>query len=217
MTPSDLLTYTRQRYNAIGDTFFPDGEIYNMFWKAQLELAVEFNCIERVYETPAVANQRAYDKPTNTIKIYRLTYDGMKLFPNDFLSDDAITGQDEDESVTGVPQWYQQWGESFYLRAVPGTSEEGKTLRLYTYDIPSVPTANGTLDVPAVYHPFLADYALWVMCMQDKNFAAADKLSIAWKENKRVVDQLERQKNSSDMFITVRDINTIGRDARFPR
>lgn len=217
MTPTDLETIVRQRYNAVGDTFFPQAEIFFFFYKAQVELAVEFNCIERVYETVTVDAQRAYDWPERALKIARITYDGEKLIPNDFMSDDTYTGNNENETITGRPQYYQQWGDALYLRPIPGTTEAGIQLKLYTFDMPSIPVANGTLDVPAVYHPFLADYALWAMCMQDQNAAIADRFLNAWVSNKKLVDSLEREKLVADRFATVRDMDTIDQESRLYR
>jgi hypothetical protein len=217
MTPTDLETFVRQRYNAVGDTFFPQTEIFNFFYKAQVELSIEFDCIERVYTTTTVADQREYDWPERALKIARITYDGDKLDPNDFLSDDVFTGDNENETMTGRPEYYQQWGDALYLRPVPGTNEAGVTLKLYTYDMPSVPSSLGTLDVPAVYHPFLADYALWAMCMQDQNPAIADRFLNAWKESKKIVSSLEREKLVADRFVVVRDMDTLNRESRLYR
>lgn len=215
MTPTDLETYIRQRYNAVGDNFFPQAEIFNFLWKAQMELAVEFDVIKRVYTTVTVASQRAYDWPTNAIKLIRMTYDGEKLEPNDFSDDDTYTGSDENETVTGRPYWYQQFGTSFYLRPVPGTAEAGMTIKLYTSDMPSVPVSAGTLDVPAQYHVFLADYALHAMCSQDQNANMADRYLSYWQESKKLVQQLEKKKLSADRLPVVRDIETMSLDVRF--
>lgn len=217
MTPTDLETYIRQRYNAVGDNFFPQVEIFNFIWKAELELANEFNLIENITTTVTVASQRAYDWPTNAIKLYRITYDGEKLEPNDFVDDDSYTGGNENETITGRPLWYQQYGKQYFLRPVPGTAEAGKQLKLYTYDMPSVPTPTGTLDVPDQYHAFLADYALYAMCMQDQNATMADRYMVTWKESKKIVGQLETKKLSADRFFVVKDIDYIYHDMRFYR
>ena len=69
MTPVELETYIRQRYNAVGDSFFSQLEIFNSMWQAQMELATESLCIKTTYTTTSVASQRAYDFPTNTISV----------------------------------------------------------------------------------------------------------------------------------------------------
>lgn len=48
MLPSDINTYARAKYNATGDTFFADTEIYYYIYQAELELAAEAPLI---YET----------------------------------------------------------------------------------------------------------------------------------------------------------------------
>lgn len=211
MTPTELETYVRQRYNAVGDNFFPQAEIFNFFWKAQMELAIEFDVIKRVYTTSTVISQRAYDWPTNAIKLSRMTYEGEPLTPNDFVDDDAYTGGDEDETSTGRPCNYQQFGNSFYLRPIP--SAVG-TIKLYTSDMPSVPTSAGTLDVPTQYHVFLADYALHAMCSQDQNAAMADRYLSYWQNSKNLVRQLEKKKLSADRLPVVKDVDSLYRESR---
>lgn len=215
MTPVDLETYTRQRYNAVGDFFFPEPEMFNFFYKAQCELASEFRCIRRIYTTQSVSGQRAYDFPENSIAIARATYDGEKMTPNDFVIDDAYTGNDENIATTGRPEFYQQWGQRFYLRPVPDTSS--LDIKLYTWDMPSVPTTTGTLDVPAVYHIFLSDYALHAMCLQDKDFGLADRYMQAWQANKEQVKKLEKQRLTADRFVTVKDVDDFYPESRYSR
>lgn len=217
MTPTELETYIRQRYNAVGDNFFPQAEIFNFLWEAQLELANEFDCVEKVYSTTAVANQRVYDWPTNAIKLFRMTFDGEPVEPNDFTDDDSYTGGNENETITGRPYWYQQFGTNFYLRPTPGSAEAGLVIKLYTFDMPSVPTSVGTLDVPVQYHPFLSNYALYAMCSQDQNASMADRYLDKWRDNKKLVGQLEMKKKSANRLPTVKNIDYIYREARVIR
>lgn len=203
MTPTELETYTRQRYNAIGDNFFPQTEMFNFFYEAQNQLAMKTNCIRSVYTATSVASQRAYDFPTNAIAIVRVEYDSERIFPNDFIDDDAQTGNNPDETVTGRPQYYQQWGQELYLRPTPSTA--GLTLKVWSYDMPSVPTANGTLDVPTRYHAKLSNYALAQMCYQDKNASLGDRFLRQWDKDVEDALVFERQRHVADEFRTVKD------------
>ncbi len=213
MTPSELETYVRQRYSAVGDSFFAQGEIFNYFWAAQMELAQDAFCIRNTYETLSVIGQRVYDYPTNALSLRRVTYNGQRVFPNDFIDDDTLTGNNEDETLTGTPTHYQVWGEQFYLRPSPAVVSD--TIKLYTYDLPTQPTTSGTLDVPARYHLMMADYALYCMLSKDNNrVMAADHLNL-WTSHKKLVLQTERLRDSGDSFDVVKDMDDISDDFRF--
>ena len=108
MTPTELETYVRQRYNAIGDNFYPQALIFNYFYDAEMELARKTKCIQRVYSTTTVASQRAYDVPSLSHAIARVEYDGERLQPNDFVDDDSMTGGNADETITGRPTHYMR-------------------------------------------------------------------------------------------------------------
>lgn len=203
MTPTELETYTRQRYNAVGDNFFSQSEMFNYFYEAQIQLAQKAMCIRSVYTTTSVISQRVYDFPTNAIAIVRVEYDGERIFPNDFIDDDAQTGNNPDETVTGRPQYYQQWGQEVYLRPTPSASS--LTIKIYSYDMPSVPTASGTLDVPTRYHTKLSDYALYLMAIKDKNYAQADRYQRTWEKHVEDAVAFERQRHVADELRTVKD------------
>lgn len=213
MTPVDLETYVRDRYNALGDSFFTQPEIFNYFWAGQMELAQEAFCIRKIHTTVSVISQRIYAYPTNALSIRRMTYDGQRVYPNDFIDDDTITGNKEDETLTGVPEHYQIWNDQFFLRPTPSVA--GLTINMYTYDLPIQPIVGGTLDIPSRYHLFLADYALYCMLSKDNNRAlAADYLNL-WISHKKLCLQTERLKDSGDSFDVVRDMNDISDDFRF--
>lgn len=213
MTPTDLETYVRQRYNAVGDSFFPQSEIFNYFFSAEMELARESLCIKRTYTTTSVASQRIYDFPTSTLSIRRVEYDGERIFPNDFSDDDALTGNDPDGAITGRPENYQQWGSQIYLRPIPDTS--ALTIKIYSYDMPSQPTAGGTLDIPEIYHLDLADYALYCMFGKDKSYQMANYHLNIWNKKKIDVIKTERSLLVGDEFQTVKDIDELVVSSRF--
>lgn len=202
MTPTDLETYVRQIYNAVGDNFFPQALIFNHFKEAQTELAEKAKCIRSVYTTSTVIDQRVYDFPTNAIAIMRIEVNGERIRPNDFINDDSMTGNNPDETVSGRPQYYQQWGQDIYLRPVPSTVA---TMKIFTYDMPSTPTANGTLDVPERYHLKIANYALAYMAYQDKNYALGDRYFKRWEDALTEAITFERARHVQDEFRTVND------------
>lgn len=213
MTPTDLETYVRQRYNAVGDTFFSQAEIFNYFYQAQMELAREAYCIKSTRTITSVSGQRVYSFPTTTISIKRVEYDGQRVFPNDFVEDDALTGNNPDETLTGRPEFYQQWGDQIYFRPTPDTSSVA--IKVYSFDMPSLPTATGTLDVPSIYHLDLADYSLFCMFAKDKNHQMADYHLAIWNNKKKEVIRSQRSLVVGDAFQVVKDIDDLGYDWRF--
>lgn len=213
MTPSNLLTYVQQRYNAVGDSFFPDAEIYSHFYAAQMELAQETQCIKSIYTTTSVVSQRVYDMPDNTIAIARVEYDGERIYPNDFIDDDALTGNSPDESITGKPCNYQIFGYQLFLRPVPSASSE--TIKVYSYNMPTVPSSTGTLDVPSIYHMYLADYALYAMFAKEQNLAMASYHRELWERHKKQAMATERTRMVGDSFRVVKDVDDLGDDSRF--
>lgn len=206
-TPSQLETYVRQRYNAVGDTFYPQPEIFNFFYMAQVELALECRCIRTVYTTTSVASQRAYDMPTNALAIARMEYNGKRIYPNDFIDDDALTGNNPDETLTGVPVHYQVFGQSFYLRPTPSASS--LTIKIYAYDLPNQPSTTVNFSVPDRYQQMLADYALFCMFAQDKNRTMADYHFGIWQQHKKLAQETERLRMVDDSFRTVKDMEDL--------
>lgn len=212
MTPTELEEYVRQRYNAVGDNYFSQSEIFGYFWAAQMELAQETFCIQNTYTTTSVVDQRVYDFPANTLSIRRMEHDGERIFPNDFLDDDGLTGNNPDDDISGKPEHYQIWGEQYYLRPAPS---EAATIKLYTYDLPTQPTSSGTLDIPSRYHLMLADYALYCMLSKDKNRPMAKDHLDLWIGHKRLVLQTERLRKTGDSFDVVKDMDQVADDTRF--
>lgn len=213
MTPTELENYVRQRYNAVGNSFFSQAEIFNHFWAAQMELAQESHCIKSIYTTTSVANQRIYDFPTLTMSIARVEYDGERIYPNDFVDDDSLTGNNPDEAITGRPGFYQVFGYQLFLRPSPSTASE--TIKVYSYNLPSQPSSTGTLDVPAIYHLYLADYALYAMYAKEMKLPMANYHMELWTRHKRQVVATERTRMVGDSFRVVKDVDDLFDDSRF--
>src|SRR4051812_19245005 len=142
MTPAQVETFARQKYNAVSDTFFSQSEIMNMIYDACLEFAAETKCIERVYQASTVAGQQEYSYPTNTIAIKRVTCNGIKLEPIDFRDDDTLTLNNDASVTTGAPQYYAIWNNTLYLRAIP---DDVYTLKIFSINEPQAVTSTSTL------------------------------------------------------------------------
>lgn len=181
MTPTQLLTMARRRYNAVGDNYFSDDELLDAIYEAEMQLALETECIEKRFDTVSVASQREYALPTANIRIDRITYDGQRLDIQDFIEDDMETGNDEATTSTGTPSFYSIFNDTLFLRPAP--SESGKTIQVYSIDEPSIPLITSTLDVPSRFHPYMIDYLLMAMFGKDQNHQMAVYHRDRWDKN----------------------------------
>lgn len=202
MTPTEIVEYARQQYNAVGDTFFSDAELYRHIFQAQMELAMKAGCIKSVYTTTTVASTQEYSRPTNAIVIKRITYNGVKLAPITMREDDAITFSNQTTTASGTPAYYFEWGSSIFLRPVP---DGAQTLKMWTIDKPQTVTATSTLDVPDRYHYAIADYLTWRIALKDKNVALAKEYQAGWERALLEAVKHERKRLRGDSFYGIQD------------
>lgn len=206
MTPTELETKARQRYNAVGDTFFPQDEIFYLIQDACNQLAHECNLIKQVYSTSTVASQREYSYPTNTIAIKRVEYEGRKITQISFNEDDAVTGGNSTSTQTGTPIYYYIWNEVLYLRPTPNAVG---TLRIFSYNEHPVITSTSTIEVPEHYHMDLVNYVVSEMAAKDSNFNAAQYYLNKWERKKEDIKRWVRKQERADRFALVQDEDLI--------
>lgn len=206
MTPDALGTAIRRRYNAIGDSFWADDEIYQLIYDAMLELARETQCIERIYSTPTVISTQAYDFPSNSMAIRRATFEGIKLRPITMRDDDALTGFNQTTIGTGIPRYYWIWNKAIYLRPIP--SEVG-TLKLWTFNYPSTVTATSSLEIPEEFQMKLIDFALKQMAAKDSNFNGAKYYGEEWEKDKVDIRAWMKKMKRTDGMAVVQDENLL--------
>lgn len=202
MTPTEIVTTARRRYNAVSDSFWSDEELLNLLYEACLDLARFTKCIEVIYSTATVVGQQEYQYPTSTIAIKRIQYNGRKLKPVTMREDDSITGLNQSTTDSGTPQYYFIWNEILFLRPVPDTVG---TLKIFSYNEPQALTASSTLEIPTQYHTNLADYMASEMAAKDLNFTAAQFYSNKWEKFKVQARQWETKKKRTDSFSAVQD------------
>jgi hypothetical protein len=206
MTPQEIGEYARQQWNAVGDQFFSDDELYRHVYAAQMELALHSDCIREILTTSTVADQQEYSKPTNCVKIKRITYNGLKLFKVTDREDDALTLNNSNTTSTGTPEFYSEWGDSVFLRPIPA---EVGTLKIFSFNQPQEVTSLSTMEVPTRYHLKVADYLLWKMATKEKNFEAAGEYAALWLKHLKEARDFERKALRGDSFATVGDENTL--------
>lgn len=201
MTPDQIETAIRARYNADGDTFFSSALVWGIIDQAQLELAHETYLIESTYSTTSVSGTREYAFPTSTIAIRRVEYDGEKLFPVE-IDDDPKTSTTE---VTGTPATYSIWNNEIILYPTP--SATGDTIQIYTYNEPQTITSGSTtLSVSSEYHMPIVDLALSIFYAKDGNLQLAEYHRQLWQAAVNRIKRERAKKKYQDQFAVVRDI-----------
>lgn len=202
MTPAQIETFARQKYNAVSDTFFSSSEIMSMIWDACLEFATETKCVERVYTTSTVASQQEYSYPTNTIAIKRVTCNGIKLEPIDFRDDDVLTLNNDLSTTTGAPQYYSIWNETLYLRAIP---DDVYTLKIFSINEPQEVTSASTLEIPTQFHMGLVNPVLSAMSAKDKNLNMSQYYDAKWAKTISDGKRWAQKRKRADGFASVKN------------
>jgi hypothetical protein len=203
MTLTELVTFIRQRYNAVGDNFFSDDEMYRYIWAAEMELAHKAYVIESTLTTTSVDGQREYAYPTNTLAIKRVTYNGRKLAYATFREDDTLTLGNSAATTEGEPIVYSLWDSTLYLRPIPDTS--ALSIVIFSYSEPQEVTSSSVLEVPTIWQLGLADYCLHLMAGKDKNFQAAEMYKKAWDATVFEAIKWSRKRLRGDSFHSVKD------------
>jgi hypothetical protein len=169
-------------------------------------LAQETLCIKDTATTSSVVGQREYAKPSTSIAIRRVTWNGRRLDPIDFMEDDSLTALNEDTTTTGTPLYFMEWEDSIFLRPVPATVQ---TIKMYFYKMPSEVTAVSTLDVPSNYQKYIVDFLLKHMFRKDQQDGAAQYHNNLWLQNVELVKGWERRKLRQAGPATVKDVDSL--------
>jgi hypothetical protein len=207
MTPDDVSGLARQRYNAVGDSFFADTELYNLLWQAQQILAMQTKCIEDVQTTTTVIGQHEYAMPTNAISIKRVTYNGISLIPINFTEDDIVTGFSAATTSTGQPAYYYEWEESIYLRPTPN---EALTLKVWFFARPQTVSSTSTLDIKEEYQLGLVDFLLQHMFGKDgKDNMSAYHMNL-WNQFVINVGSWEAKRRRGNSAAAVLNLDALG-------
>jgi hypothetical protein len=199
MTPLEIEAAARDRYNAIGDPFYPTSMIMNLIYQASMQLALEAFVIERKYTTTSTSGTREYPYPTNAFAIRRVEYDGKKIFPTT-LESDTKTSTTE---TTGTPGRYAIWNEELVLFPTPDTTSD--VIAVYTYNRPQEVTTASTLEVPAEYHLDMIDFILSIMYGKDQNLQLSKYYREVWERNIQRIKRHEMKKKVGDEFAVVQE------------
>lgn len=192
----------REEYNAVGETFWSDSELYNIVWRLCQEIATEAKCIERTYSTVSVANTQEYSYPTNTISIKQVTYNDVPLIKTDFREADKSQLYVNTTATTGTPVYYTEWGGAIQLWPTPNADDD--EIKIYSYNNPQAISVTSTLEVPDVHHGRLVDGIIARMYAKDKDFNSAAYYDAKWAKSKQDIIQWTQRRKRGDRFASVK-------------
>lgn len=207
MTVTEIVTAARNAYNAVGDNFWSDPELYALLYDACLDMQRECQLIQSTLTTSTVASQQEYDFPTNTIAIKRITYEGQKLGHITMREDDMITGLNSSTTATGTPAYYFTWNEVIYLRPIPDSIG---TLKIFSVNEPSAITSTSTIEIPTQFHMDLVKYMVMNIALKDQNANIADRYEKRWEQAKMNAKKWARKQAVADSFRRVQDEEAVG-------
>lgn len=206
MTPTELMDFVRQRYNAVGDNLYAEQEMLDLIYTASMELAKKAYVIERVYTTTTTASTQEYALPTNCFAVKRITYNGNKLQPITFREDDALTLSNSGTLATGTPQYYALFYKTLYLRPIP---DDALDLKIFSYNFPQRIDTTSVLEVPTEYQQDLGLFLLSEMHAKEKNYEGAQYYRNLWDVRVKEIVKEQRKARRGDAFTAVQDIDTL--------
>lgn len=211
MTPAQVETAARNRYNASTDNFFSQSEIFDLIYQAEQVLAVETDCIEGVdSSTSTVIGTQAYAFPTNFAAVTRVEWNGRRLVKIDMKEDDLVTALAANTTVTGDPTYYFIWNKTIYLREIPGSVQ---TLKVFGYKEPTALTTSplsSTLSVPSWHHTKLVNFVTAHIAGKDKDWDGYNTYMERWDQDVERARVFEKRRKRGDRMAYVKSEEQIG-------
>jgi hypothetical protein len=193
---SDII---RQRYNAVGDSFFSDQYLFDLIWQAESVLAKEGYVIQNTYTTTSTAATRELAYPSNTLAIREVRYKYSKLVKVPLVDDPKI----DTTEPSGTPTHYGIWDDVIILFPTPDTSAD--TIQVRVYEYPQRLTATSALNVPTEYQIDLADFVLAEMSLKDGNIALQREYVGKWEQTVQRARDQRQIREQADKTSVVRD------------
>lgn len=207
MTPSEIETFARRRYNAVGDNTWSQEEIFDLIYDAQMEMARYSKIIENRYSASTVSSQREYVMPSRALGIKRIEVDGEKIQFVTMREDDTLRLINSTITVTGVPRYYFVFDDSIFFSPTPGTNGTDN-IDIFTFDKPNRVTVSTPIDIPELFHVELAHYVVGQMALKDLNLSLADRQEKRWKDTLIEARKWQRRKQRGDSFTVVQNEET---------
>lgn len=205
MTPVQALATVRTQLNETTAAFWTDAEIMAYLWEGETILAGKIGGIQAATAHTTVTGTAAYAKPTNCLRIDRLTYNGKKLKKGDFRDRDSLDGTTYGSTLQSArPEMYVEWGVSVYLYPVP---DDAKPLDYFFFKSPTVLTATASAFSlqEETLQAMLPDYAIWKGSMKDQELTRADRHKKYWDDNLLRAESIWNDRNNQDRVLGVKD------------
>lgn len=203
MTPQQIETAARRIMNATGSSFWSQEEIIQDYlYMVLLDLVNAGYHIENRYTQTTVASQEEYTKPSRAIAIKRVVYDGKKLKPIDKRQMDSMV-IDDSSPGTGSPEFYWEFDNVIGLYRIP---DSAKTLEIWTYDEPSMPTRTSTLEIRSNYHHHLVIGVVYYMSLKELGHPNTMLYERKWEQSKfKIVQEESKRKQRDGMRVVLRE------------
>lgn len=207
MTPAEIINAANQRYNSVGDAFFPDSEAYLVCWHGAMQLAVAGNLIERPFTASTVIGTQSYDYPTNMYAVVRVTYAGQKITIISQRQDDTLSMYNQSTTATGSPRFAFDFGNALYLRPIPGAVG---TLKVWGYCRPQPYTAaSTTTEIGDEWSMDLVNLILAEKCAKNKNYSGQANYMGLWQTALNNAAAHKRRLKRANGFAVVVDVDTV--------
>jgi hypothetical protein len=202
MTPAEIETMARSRYNATGDTNWSSEEIAGIIYQACLEITRDCGLvIERLFQSATVAGTSEYEWPAQASAIKRVTVGGRKLREISMREDDTLTIENQLTTDTGLPEYYYVWNRTINMRPIPQSAE---TLQVFAICAEQELTPTSTIDIPEQYHGSLVTYVIKEMSAKDLNWQMFDRYQGMWDDEKNKIRAHIRRAKRADAFAIVK-------------
>jgi hypothetical protein len=211
VTPSQVETAARNRYNAASDNFYSQSEVFELIYQAESVLALETDCIEGVdSSTSTVIGTQGYAFPTGFTTVTRVEWNGRRLVKIDMKEDDALTALAANTTVTGDPVYYFVWNKTIYLREIPGSVQ---VLKIFGYKEPTALTTSplsSTLSVPSWHHTKLVNFVTAHIAGKDKDFEGYQTYMDRWDQDVERARVFEKRRKRGDRMAYVKSEEELG-------
>ena len=210
MTPAEIVTAARRKYNAENAGFYADSELYGLIYEAELQLIGEEYIVQDIDTSiTTVSGTRTYSKPSLTVTIERIEWNGEVLRKVDgFHVDDDLSAENPDTTATGTPRYWFEFADLIYLRPKPDAAQ---TLKLFRTKAPAaVTTASQTLEIPVHFHRDITNYVASEMAAKDENFQMAKFWGDKWEQSKLRFKSWAKRKKRAGGMATVKSEEVYG-------
>jgi len=194
---STLITRARTRINETSTTFHTEPNLIAYADEGQKYVVRETKSLEGSSTASTVSGTQTYALPSDCIAIRRITFDGIKLFPIDFIELDE--SEMDETGSTGSPTNYYIWNDTLYLYPIPGGSG---TLKIFYYKAPAtIDASDDTLETKEVYDDAIVCYMTYLALIKDSesDLSNLDKADYMMGECNAKIMSIKNQLKEKDL------------------